>query len=287
MNCQFKKALNYFNLEKLVAGSKSQAAQDLFVVAITNAKQHGSFLEIGGCHPLASNNTYLLEHELGWHGHSIDIIDSSKTLSIEYTTWSTFYNNIKAEHWPQSPSNLHELPMEIRQECLEVHGYDRWVGPVVGADQGWSIVRPKTQFHLADALSFDYTTIPNRYDYLQIDIDPPIANLQVLEKIIDTVRASVITFEHDAWNGSQESMTTRIQSRRLLQHHGYELLINDVCIHPDWFSKNGIDAPCTKPIAFEDWWVDPAIISQSIRDCYRWITSTVFLKTPEQILFLN
>lgn len=287
MNNQFKGRFDHTNPQRIISNSKSQAAQDLFVIAMSNAKQNGTFLEIGGYHPLASSNTYLLEHELEWHGHSIDILDSSKTLGLEQTAWMTFYNNIKADHWPQFPSNLDELPYEIKQECLDIHGYEQWVGPLVGADLGWEKIRPNTQFHQADALNFDYSTIPNTYDYLQIDIDPPIANLRLLEKIIGTVRASIITFEHDAWINTKDSLETQSQSRRLLQQNGYELLINNVCIHPNWFANNGITLPTTDPIVFEDWWVDPDIIPASVRDLYRWVSDSTFLKTPDLILFSN
>lgn len=51
--------------------SKSQAGQDLFVYAVTR-KTNGTFLEIGGCHPIEINNTYELE-KMGWSGYSFDI----------------------------------------------------------------------------------------------------------------------------------------------------------------------------------------------------------------------
>ena len=51
--------------------SKSQAGQDLFVYAVTR-KTNGTFLEIGGCHPIEINNTYELE-KMGWTGYSFDI----------------------------------------------------------------------------------------------------------------------------------------------------------------------------------------------------------------------
>lgn len=51
--------------------SKSQAGQDLFVYAVTR-KSKGTFLEIGGCHPIEINNTYELE-KMGWTGYSFDI----------------------------------------------------------------------------------------------------------------------------------------------------------------------------------------------------------------------
>ena len=284
MNNQFKSRINHTNPERIISKSQSQAAQDLFVAVISDAKLNGTFLEIGAGHPFASNNTYLLEHELGWSGHSIDIRDIGKTQKLEQIAWTNFYNNIKADHWPNSPQNLNDLPEEIKEECLEIHNYTHHIGPIIGADAGWDKIRPNTQFHQADALEFDYSTIPNTYDYLQIDIDPPINSLRVLEKIINNINASIITFEHDAWNKTAESMEVRIQSRQLLKQKGYELLINDICISPQWFINSNWPLP-PDPVFFEDWWVDPTIISTSIRDQYRWITDSIFLKTPDLALF--
>ena len=287
MNNQFKGKFNHANPQRIISKSKSQAAQDLFVAVMSDAKQNGTFLEIGAFHPLASSNTYLLEHELGWSGHSIDILDVGKTLNLEQTAWITFYNNIKAENWPDSPQNLNDLPEEIKQECLEIHNYKHWLDPLIDADSGWDKIRPNTHFHQTDALEFDYSTIPNSYDYLQIDIDPPINNLRLLEKIINNISASIITFEHDAWENTTESTQTRIQSRILLEQKGYELLINDVCIHPRWFIDSGFEVPTSDPIFFEDWWVDPSIISSTIRDQYRWVSESISLKTSDLILFSN
>ena len=51
----------------------SQAHQDLFVLAVTDFMQNGSYLEVGASEPKQSNNTYLLESRYGWSGASIEI----------------------------------------------------------------------------------------------------------------------------------------------------------------------------------------------------------------------
>jgi hypothetical protein len=51
----------------------SQSYQDLFVLAMTNGKKNGTFVEIGANDPIFINNTYLLESQFGWNGISIDI----------------------------------------------------------------------------------------------------------------------------------------------------------------------------------------------------------------------
>jgi hypothetical protein len=52
----------------------SQAFQDLFILAATNGKRNGLYLEIGAQQPFYQNNTALLETEYGWDGISIEIV---------------------------------------------------------------------------------------------------------------------------------------------------------------------------------------------------------------------
>ena len=50
----------------------SKHYQDLFVLALLDGKEEGSYLEIGSGDPFVHNNTALLETEFGWKGISID-----------------------------------------------------------------------------------------------------------------------------------------------------------------------------------------------------------------------
>ena len=67
---QFK--FPFKGLEK-IEQSYSQALQDMFVLAATDGKENGIFLEIGAYHPTSLSNTYLLEKLFGWDGVGIDI----------------------------------------------------------------------------------------------------------------------------------------------------------------------------------------------------------------------
>jgi hypothetical protein len=58
----------------------SQALQDLFVISILKNKKNGYFLEIGANHPIAGNNTYILEKEYGWKGLMIEYDSSFEQL---------------------------------------------------------------------------------------------------------------------------------------------------------------------------------------------------------------
>lgn len=51
----------------------SQAHQDLFVRYMLDFKQDGIYVEVGAAEPKQSNNTYILEKDLGWRGFSLEI----------------------------------------------------------------------------------------------------------------------------------------------------------------------------------------------------------------------
>lgn len=92
---------------------------------------------------------------------------------------------------------------------------------------------------------FSIFCIDHDIDYLQIDCEPPEISLQVLEKIpFNNYKFSVITFEHDGYRAPE----IREKSREILKNAGYLLAVNDVAF-------NDVDS-------YEDWWVNPGILSE-------------------------
>ena len=49
-----------------------QAEQDKFVLSMLNNKKNGFFLELGSNHPIAFNNTFILEKTYNWNGIMIE-----------------------------------------------------------------------------------------------------------------------------------------------------------------------------------------------------------------------
>jgi hypothetical protein len=52
---------------------RGQAEQDKFVLTVLDNKRNGTFVEIGSCHPININNSFLLESSYGWNGIMIEI----------------------------------------------------------------------------------------------------------------------------------------------------------------------------------------------------------------------
>ena len=63
--------------------SYSQSGQDLFVLAASNNKQNGYFLEIGSNHPSCNNNSFLLETQYKWKGL---MVEYDKSFEESYKT---------------------------------------------------------------------------------------------------------------------------------------------------------------------------------------------------------
>jgi hypothetical protein len=128
--------------------------------------------------------------------------------------------------------------------ALEQAGWKGWsldIDPQ--CQEEWLQIR-KNPLIIADALTYDYSFLPARVDYLQLDIDPSHQTLICLTNLLMTkTRFSIITFEHDFYCSGDE---VRMYSRRLLYDKGYKLAKPDV----EYENKS-----------FEDWWIDPTVIN--------------------------
>lgn len=253
--------------------AKSQAGQDLFVIAMTQGKTDGTWLELGCGHPVSSNNTYLLEKRLAWSGVSIDTERMDQDIVTPYEEyWHSFYQRRKQPDWPEHPCAFEDLPEQSRGRFQRY--YEDFIArqrsdmdAVPNPSRSWQTCRPRTKFYKYDAFDFDYTVLPERIDYLQVDLHPSTASLDILDHVLPKHRFSVITFEHDVWDHSPDSARVRELSRQRLKDQGYDLIISDATVPPGHGTGIG-----DEPINFEDWWADPEVIDAEIRDLYRDVT---------------
>ena len=126
-----------------------------------------------------------------------------------------------------------------------------WTGTSIDVDPslGEKFAGQRTaSFISADATRMDFDALVQRdYDYLQIDIEPPLASLQTLLKIpFDKHRFAVITFEHDDYR----SDGIKERSRAYLRSHDYVMVAGDIAIN--------LYESC------EDWWVHPDLVDPKI-----------------------
>jgi hypothetical protein len=266
----FRAPVDIADSEWLFNQAKSQAGQELFVIAMTQGRRNGTWLEIGCGDPIRSSNTYLLEKRLDWSGISIDMERMDRDIITPFEEyWAGFYNTVRQCHWPEHVVAIDDIADLDRLQNIpyfrnfiqrQLTDIDR-----IPFDQrAWHTARPGTDFHQANAMTFDYSAVPAHCDYLQVDIHPSSNNLAMLEILIPAHSFSVITFEHDAWDHSEESAWARDHSRQYLESHGYTMVISDATVPPG--HGNGIG---DEPINFEDWWIHPDLIPDTVWRCYQ------------------
>lgn len=151
-------------------------------------------------------------------------------------------------------------PVRHNNTCL---AYDEfgWSGIAVELDpqyrSKWADRRPRDTLITGDAVSVVRTLVlPDRVDYLSLDIDPPEATLAVLKALPHShIRFSVITYEHDSWRGD---MRPRDESRGLLLSLGYKLVVPDVRVRVEWPDLG------PEPVPFEDWYIHESICNGAL-----------------------
>jgi len=55
----------------IIEQNYSEAYQDMFILAASDGKKDGTYVEIGSANPVDKNNTYLLETKFNWNGISL------------------------------------------------------------------------------------------------------------------------------------------------------------------------------------------------------------------------
>lgn len=135
---------------------------------------------------------------------------------------------------------------------LEENG---WLGISIDNDSQnkdvWNEKR-KNPLLITDAMTFDYSTLNQSYfDYLQLDIEPPLNTYKALLRVLESkIEFGIITYETDSYFDS----TFVEPSRKILQDLGYTLVIPDV------------QCPFG---AFEDWYINEKYIDKSLLNSFK------------------
>jgi hypothetical protein len=116
---------------KELKSNYSQVWQDIFALVVNDAKQDGTFIEIGGGQPRIGNNTWLLEEKFNWRGLSIEIDPTLTVMWDEdprsntkmYKEDALTFDYVKAVDELGLPRHLDYLsldlePPEITLDCL-------------------------------------------------------------------------------------------------------------------------------------------------------------------------
>lgn len=69
----YNNLLHKFRGAENIKKNFSASWHDMFILSALNGKKNGTYVEIGGDHPVVINNTWLLEDQFKWKGISLDI----------------------------------------------------------------------------------------------------------------------------------------------------------------------------------------------------------------------
>ncbi len=159
----------------------------------------------------------------------------------------------------------------------------------------WETTRPLTTFVEADAVTFDYDSLPDYFDYLQIDIDNTACEMEIINRLGST-EFGVITVEHDVYRNTQEHLDFQQFARKSFTDRGYVLLADNVCVDTEWWSKEVIKGGGSihtlrelkkypGKICFEDWFVNPKYIKKEVLEAYQYVTLDSREKLGDDVLF--
>lgn len=205
----------------LLANSKSQLRQDLFVLMELEFKFDGYFVEFGATNGIELSNTYLLEQEFHWRGILVepakiwhqDLRRNRQNATIEEVcVWGR--SNVQIQF---RETRIPELSTIDGLDVNDEHIHLRENGEVYEVQS----------VSLNDLLKRN--DAPNHIDYLSIDTEG--SEFEILKNLNFHVYSfSVITCEHN-YSENREKIND------LLTSHGYYRKYMDISKFDDWYVK--------------------------------------------------
>ncbi len=206
--------------EGLLAKSRSQLRQDIFVLYELNFKRGGYFVEFGATNGVDLSNTYLLEQEYGWQGilaeparlWQADLAANRRARVETKCVWKTtgeslVFNEAKAP----------ELSTINAFSSADVHARAREGGDTYSVET----------ISLLDLL--EKHGAPREIDYLSIDTEG--SEFDILEGFdFDKYHIRVVTCEHNY-------SPMREQLHALFVRNGYTRKYEQVSQFDDWYVK--------------------------------------------------
>jgi FkbM family methyltransferase len=225
---------------------RSHIGQDQWVAEVLKHKRGGFFLDFGSLDGVLTNNTYVLETELGWNGICVE---PNPTYYPEVCR-SRRVTTVNAALWPQSRQKI---------EMLDAHGLSS-VTKYSDADKVGSLRAQTSKRRIqVDTINptelLDRFSVPTLIDYMSLDVEG--CELDVLEALdLNRYRFGLMTIEHGEIGERQMLM------RNLLLPLGYQVLerfYDDWFYHPAYLSL----------LVGEDGIADPVSVFQTVTATYQ------------------
>jgi FkbM family methyltransferase len=208
-------------LNQLINSSQSsEIHQDLFVLALTNYKQNGFFVEFGAADGKNGSNTYLLEKNFNWTGI---LAEPSKNWHSKLKI-----NRLNAKIdtdcvWSQSNQIL-EFSESVDQPYLST------ISEFEKHDFHSNSRKHSKSYNVKTISLYDLLkkhNAPSYIDYLSIDTEG--SEFEILEKFdFNTYKFGIITCEHNFTEN-------RIRIYNLLIKNGYKRVYEKLSKYDDWY----------------------------------------------------
>jgi hypothetical protein len=183
----------------------SQAYQDIFVLSILDGKRNGTYVEIGGDHPVIISNSYLLETEFDWKGISFEIDETkidgynalrkNKCICADATTFD-YKSLFKEKEFPkqidylqvdiepawQTLNALNALPLDDYRFSVITYETDIYKdGPDAGEEA--------MEILLSKGYELVVRNVANQNNpYEDWYVDPNVVDMEIVEKFIQKSR---------------------------------------------------------------------------------------------------
>ena len=224
-------ALNQSLKEKCAAYlpfCRSQMGQDLLVLALSNPKSKGFFVEFGGCDGSTLSNTHMLEKQLGWNG----------IIAEPATVWHEKLQHNRTCHIDHrcvfSQSGL-SLPFLETSGTNQNNSSPELSGLSAYAEGDWAsnLRRQNSRQYNVTTVSLndllDEHNAPAEIDYISVDTEG--SELAILEAFDFQKRTvKLFTIEHNY----QEQQ--RQQIHELMSSHNYERVLPEITLWDDWYA---------------------------------------------------
>lgn len=213
--------------------SKSQIAQDLFVVSQSSSPEFPRFfVEFGATDGIKLSNTYILEKYLGWQGivaepakiwHNQLIKNRSCAIDFNCVTSSS---GKLVEFLEASPDPNDEMA------SAELSSISSFAESVDNQDEHTERRLRNSKKYMVPTISLNDLLLkhsaPRDMGYLSIDTEG--SELSILKTLdFDQYSFRVITVEHNYINKNRESIHS------LLSSHQYRRVFEDISLWDDWY----------------------------------------------------
>jgi FkbM family methyltransferase len=208
-------------LEEIKHDSTSQIGADLFVLAETNFKENGYFVDFGASDGISSSNTQLLETNFAWRGilaePNLFFIDKLRqnrpnAVVVEKAVWK-----LSDEVLVFNETNNKDF------STIDLFSNSDWIGDAGGRLNG--IKYDVSSISLNDLLA--HNGAPREIDYLSIDTEG--SEFEILSAFeFSNYRIRIITVEHN-------QSSSRDVIFDLLASKGYTRKLADFSKQDDWY----------------------------------------------------